>query len=68
MTHRASEIWVFVLRGRRIDLFLIREISIRLIFHGDFRDGAAIIWAKAQSGLLPGQDIGHVISSIILDI
>ena len=41
-----------VLRGRRINLILIREGSRRLLFHGDFKDGAATIRAKAESGLL----------------
>ena len=52
MTHRASGIWVLVLRGRRINLLLIREGSGRLIFHGDFKNGAAATRAKAESGLL----------------
>ena len=68
MTHKASGIWMLVLTGRRIDLYLIRERSRRLIFHRDFRDGATIIRAKAESGLLPGQDRGLVISAISLDI
>ena len=52
MTHGASGIWVLVLRGRRINLFLIQEGSRRLLFHGDFKDGAMAIKAKAESGLL----------------
>ena len=52
MTHRASGIWVLVLRGRRINLLLIREGSERLLFHEDFKDGATAIKAKAKSGLL----------------
>ena len=59
MTHGASRIWVLVLRGKRINLLLIRERSRRLLFHRDFRDGAAIIRSKvkAKSGFLLGQDI-----------
>ena len=57
MTHGASGTWVLVLRGRRINLLLIREKSKRLLFHGDFGDGAAVIKVKAESGLLPDQDI-----------
>ena len=38
MTHRASGIWVLVLRGRTINLLLIRERSERLLFHKDFKD------------------------------
>ena len=49
---RASGIWVLLLRGRRIDLLLIQEGSKRLLFHGDFKDGAAAIRVKAESGLL----------------
>ena len=45
-------VWVLVLRGRRINLLLIREGSGRLLFHEDFKDGAAAIKAKAESGLL----------------
>ena len=52
MTHRASGLWVLVLRGRKINLLLIREESERLLFHGDFKDGVAAINAKAESGLL----------------
>ena len=52
MTHRASEIWVLVLRGRRINLLIICEGSGRLLFHRDFKDGVAAIRAKAESGLL----------------
>ena len=55
MTHGSFEIWVLVLRGRRINLLLIREGSRRLLFHGDFKDGAAAIRAKAESGLLARQ-------------
>ena len=50
MTHGASGIWVLVLRGRRISLFLIHEGIGRLLFHGNFKDGAATI--KAELGLL----------------
>ena len=49
---RASGIWVLVLRGRRINLLLIREGGRRLLFHEDFKDGEAAIRAKAKSGLL----------------
>ena len=52
MTHGASGIWVLVLRGMRINLLLIREGSGRLLFHRDFKDGAAAIRAKAESRLL----------------
>ena len=51
MTHGVSGIWVLVLRGRRINLLLIREGSGKLLFHGDFKDGAEAIRAKAESGL-----------------
>ena len=50
--HGASEIRVLVTRGRMVSLLLVWEISIRLIFHKDFRDGAATIRAKAIPGLL----------------
>ena len=52
MTHGSSGIWVLVLRGRRINLLLIREESERLLFDGYFKDGAATIRAKVESGLL----------------
>ena len=52
MAHGAFRIWVLVLRGRRINLLLIREGSRRLLFHGDFEDGAKTIRAKAESRLL----------------
>ena len=52
MTHGASGIWVLVLRGWRINLLLIREGSGRILFHGDFKDRAATIRGKAESGLL----------------
>ena len=54
--HGASEIRVLVTRGRMVSLLLVWEISIRLIFHKDFRDGAAAIRAKAIPGLLAIQD------------
>ena len=57
MTHGASGIWVLVLRGGRINLLLIREGTERLLFHGDFKDGAAAIRAKAESGLLARRGI-----------
>ena len=41
-----------MLRGRRINLLLALGRSRRLLFHMDFRDGAAAIRAKAESGLL----------------
>ena len=52
MTHGASGIWVLVLRGRRINLLLIREGSERIIFHRDFKDKAVAIRAKVELGLL----------------
>ena len=52
MTHGASGIWVLVLTGRRINLLLIRERIRRLLFHEDFKDGAAAIKAKVESRLL----------------
>ena len=52
MTQRASGIWVLVLRGKRINLLLIREGSGRLLFHEDFKDGATTIKVKVESGLL----------------
>ena len=55
MTHRASEIWVLVLRGKRINLLLIRKGG-RLLFHKDFKDRAVAIRAKAESGLLSRPD------------
>ena len=36
---------------------LIREGSGRLLFHGDFKDGAEAIKTKAKSGLLARQGI-----------
>ena len=48
MTHGASVIWVLVLRGRRINLLLIQEGSGRLLFHGDFKDGAVVVKAKYE--------------------
>ena len=53
---RSIRDWVLVLRGRRINLLLIRERSRRLPFHGDFRDGVMVIRVKAESWLLPGHD------------
>ena len=52
MTHGASGIWVLVLRGRRINLLLIRERIRRLLLYEDFKDGVAAIRAKAESRLL----------------
>ena len=52
MTHGASRILVLVLRGRRINLLLIREQRERLLFHEEFKDEAVTIRAKAESGLL----------------
>ena len=49
---RSIWIWVLVLRGRRINLLLIREGSGRLIFHRNFKDVAVAIKARAESGLL----------------
>ena len=49
---RSIRIWVLVLRGRRLNLLLIWERSGRLIFHGNFKDVATAIKAKAESGLL----------------
>ena len=48
----ASEIRVLVTRGRRVNPFLVWEISRRLLFHKDFKDKAVTIKAKAISGLL----------------
>ena len=56
MTHGESGIWVLVLRGRRINLLLVRERSIRLLSHEDFRDEAVAIKAKARPRLLTSQD------------
>ena len=50
--HRASEIWVLVIKGRKVSLLLVRERSRRLLFHKDFKDKATTIRAKAESGLL----------------
>ena len=52
----AYEIKLLVVRGRRIGLLLVRERSIRLLFHEDFKDRAAAIRAKARPRLLPSQD------------
>ena len=48
MMHRASEMLVLVIRGRMVSLILVRERSIRLLFHEDFRDRAVTIKAKAS--------------------
>ena len=56
VSNYSERIRALVLRGRRINLLLALGINRRLLFHADFKDGAAIIWAKAKSGLLPGQD------------
>ena len=45
-------IWVLVLKERRINILLILKGSRRLIFHGNFKDGAATVRVKAESGLL----------------
>ena len=52
MMHGASEIWVLVTRGRRVNLLLVRERSIRLLFHEGFRGKVVATRAKARSGLL----------------
>ena len=55
MTHKASGIWVLVLRGRRINLLLVIGRNRRIFFRTDFRDKAVVIKAKAESGLLAKQ-------------
>ena len=52
MMHGTSEIWVSVIRGRRVNLLLVRERSRRLLFHKGFMDKVAAIRAKARPGLL----------------
>ena len=52
----AFEMRVLVARGRRINLLLVREISRRLLSHGDFKDEVAPIKAKARPGLPVSQD------------
>ena len=47
---------LLVLKGRRINLLLVRERSRRLLSHEDFRDGAATIKAKVRLGLLTSQN------------
>ena len=60
--------WVLVARGGRGNLLLVQERSRRLLFHEDFRDGAAANKAKARPGPLASQDRWHVITAISLDI
>ena len=50
--HRAFEIRFLVTSGRKVNLLLVRERRLRLLFHEDFTDGATTIRAKAESGLL----------------
>ena len=45
-----------MLRGRRINLLLALGRSRRLLFRTNFRDGAATIKVKAESGLLDKAD------------
>ena len=54
----ASRIWVLVLRGREINLLLVRERSRRLWVRKGSR--APIIWARDELGLPDGQDRCYV--------
>ena len=49
MTCEASRIWVLVLRGREINLLLVREISKRLLVRKGYR--APVIGARDELGL-----------------
>ena len=49
MTCEASRIWVLVLRGREINLLLVRERSRRLLVRKGYR--APVIWARDELGL-----------------
>ena len=69
MTYEASEIWVLVLRGRKINLLPTQERSRRLLFRMEFGDRAVATRVKAKvnypemgitSGLLPSQGRGCV--------
>ena len=52
MMHGASEIRVLVIRGRTVNLLVVRERSKRLLFQEDFKERGVAIRAKASSGLL----------------
>ena len=43
-------------RGGRISLLLVKERSIRLLVHEDFKDRVTAIRAKVRSGPLTSQD------------
>ena len=55
MTHRASLLRVLVRRRERNSLLLALGRSRGLLLHGDFKDRAEVIRAKAQSGHLARQ-------------
>ena len=48
MTHEASETWVLVLRGRKINILLSPGIRKRLLLHMDLKDRAVTTKAKAK--------------------
>ena len=68
--HGASRMWVLVIRGRRVNSFLLaREKSRGLLLPEGFRDRVAATRGKAKishpkigdtSGLLASQGRGHV--------
>ena len=58
MLCKASRLWVLVLRGREINLLIVRERSIRLRVRKGSR--ASVIHAKDELGLLDGQDKCYV--------
>ena len=54
--HGVSEMRVLVARGRRVSLLLVRERGKRRLLLECFRDGVAVIRAKARPGLSVNQD------------
>ena len=66
MLCEASKIWVLVLRGREINLLLVRGGSRRLLVRKGSR--ASVIRAKDELGLPDGQDRCYVSTASSLDI
>ena len=66
MLCEASRIWVLVLRGREINLLLVRERSRRLRVRKGSR--APVIRARDELGLPDGQDKCYVFTTSGLDI
>ena len=66
MTYEASKIWVLVLKGREINLLLVRERSRRLLVRKGSK--ALVIRAREELGLPNGQDSCYVSTASSLDI